>query len=79
MRNRAKIIQISVLESGDIQRLLCIGVTGMQKIQQFGGIYWDQQRLGNSAEKDAGHAFQGADYLEPLSSVGWRSLGGDAH
>lgn len=30
MRNRAKITQISKLESGDIQRFLCIGVTGMQ-------------------------------------------------
>jgi len=29
MRNRAKIIQFSVLESGDIERLVCIGVTVM--------------------------------------------------
>lgn len=32
MRNRAKIIPISLLESGDVQRFLHVGVTGMQNV-----------------------------------------------
>lgn len=79
MRNRAKITQISKLESGDIQRFLCIGVTRIQNVYQFRGVWQDQWRRGSSAEKDAGCAFQRMDCLEPLSSGWWGWLEGDAH
>lgn len=35
----------------------------------FGGFWQGQQGLGNSAEKDAGCAFQGMDYFMSLSCV----------